>query len=364
MFNNPVKYYETSDWNREVFKQVDRLSITKPLIFTSEGNFRRQNLKKIFKGQSIFCVNNSTPTFTSCLESIMYSYEQDYDGVIALGGGSVMDTAKVVMASRGTGVTDIRELIDWKKPYQYPVHSIFIPTTHGTGSEATKWGTIWNRDEKKKYSISHTSLYPNIAILDAYLTLDLPIEISLYTVLDALSHCFEAIWNVNANAKSTSYAVEGIGLILESFEEFICEPRNIKYRKPLLMASHLAGLAFSNTKTAAAHAISYPLTIHFGIPHGLASSLPLPQLLLINKHRINDDVELILERTKLRDYSALLATVKKLLHTVPRYRLRSWGLAEADIERIIPECFGKDRMSNNIVKLSKYDVSSILSNIL
>ena len=77
--------------------------------------------------------------------------------------------------------------------------SIFIPTTHGSGSEVTMWGTVWNMKEKKKYSIAHLIFYPDYAILDGGLTLSLPIDISFSTTLDALSHSFEAIWNKNSN---------------------------------------------------------------------------------------------------------------------------------------------------------------------
>ena len=142
-----------------------------------------------------------------------------YDGVIAIGGGSVMDTAKVAMAYMRTGDCDLAELLTITELYENRVPSIFIPTTHGTGGEVTMWGTIWDIVEKKKYSISHPDLYPTAAILDGNLTLSLPLDISIIAVTDALSHSFEAIWNKNANATSTSYAIQAISLIIKNVRD-------------------------------------------------------------------------------------------------------------------------------------------------
>ena len=108
------------------------------------------------------------------------------------------------------------------------------------------WGTVWNMDEKKKYSISHPNLYPSIAILDGKLTLTLPLDLSITTVMDALSHSFESIWNKNRNPTSVGYAIEAISLILENSEGLKQNPLDLEIRDKLLIAANKAGLAFSN----------------------------------------------------------------------------------------------------------------------
>ena len=163
--------------------------------------------------------------------------------------------------------------------FSQTIASIFLPTTHGTASEVTMWGTVWNMKEKKKYSISHPDLYPGVAILDGNLTLSLPLNISIMTVMDALSHSFESIWNKNANPTSTDFAISAICSILDNGEALKENPTDLAIRNNLLKAATVAGLAFSNTATAAAHSMSYPLTIHYGIPHGIASSISLIPLL-------------------------------------------------------------------------------------
>ena len=122
-------------------------------------------------------------------------------------------------------------------------------------------------------------MYPKEAFYDANLTLSLPRQTTIYTALDALSHRFESIWNNNANPISTHYALMAIEIILRDLVELSQNLHSLQLRSNLMLASIYAGLAFSNTQTALAHALSYPLTMRFGTPHGLACSFSLPLLL-------------------------------------------------------------------------------------
>jgi len=362
MYHNPVKVIETNNWLGECRKSQEKLGIHNPLIITSNGNLKRQKLSTVFNPKSIFSNILPNPTFKSCKEAIDFNLNKEFDGVITIGGGSVMDTAKAVMASMGTGIIDLAELLAITEPYEKITPSIFIPTTHGTGGEVTMWGTVWNMDEKKKYSISHPDLYPNVAILDGNLTLSLPLDISIITMMDALSHSFEAIWNKNANSTSTSYAIEAITLIIENIEKFKNTPNDLKIRKKLLIAANKAGLAFSNTKTAAAHSISYPLTIYYGIPHGVASSISLLPLLEINRKLIEEPVERICKNNELT-YEELKQTIKEIPQGIIPYTLDKWEIPEDQLPKLAEESFTKGRMDNNIKNLSKHDVRKILGGI-
>jgi alcohol dehydrogenase class IV len=293
MYFNPVKVIETDDWRVVLSNSISELNIKSPLVISSSGNIKRNDLLNIFDERIIFSDIENNPTFESCQRAIDFSRDNNFDGVIALGGGSVMDTAKTVMAAVGNEKYSITELLSDKLDFTNRIPAIFIPTTHGTASEVTMWGTIWNMTEKRKYSIAYPELYPDIAILDGSLTLSMQLDLSITTVLDALSHCFEAIWNKNANHSSTDYAIEGISIILQNVELLKKNPQDIEIRNKLLKASNLAGLAFSNTKTAAAHSMSYPLTISYGIPHGIACSMPIIPLLRINEQAIQNELEKI-----------------------------------------------------------------------
>jgi len=199
--------------------------------------------------------------------------------------------------------------------------------------------------------------------LDGSLTLSLPLNISITTVLDALSHSFEAIWNKNANSKSTEYAIKAICLILENFEKLKSDLNNIVVRTELLKASNIAGLAFSNTKTAAAHSIGYPLTAHFGIPHGIASSLSLIPLLKINAPKIEKPLAPILRGLGIGHLEDLKVIIKKIPKPELKYSLREWSVKYDDLDWLVDLSFTKERIDNNIINLTKDSLRWILEEI-
>ena len=359
---NPVKIIKTENWLLELNKSIKNLRISAPIIVTTPGNRKRLSLDSKFDPQSIFSDMGSNPNFVDCINVLEFCQKNIFDGVIALGGGSAMDLAKIVVAHLSLGKPDIIELIEYKEPFPQTTPAIFLPTTHGTASEVTMWGTIWNMDEKKKYSISHPYLYPTVAILDGNLTLSLPMDISITTTMDALSHSFESIWNKKANDTSTDLAITAICAILKNGSALKENPADLDIRNNLLRASSVAGLAFSNTTTAAAHSMSYPLTIHYGIPHGVASSISLIPLLDINGKSIKKSLDIICEKNELT-YNELKQTIKEIPQGVVPYTLDKWGITENQLPKLAEESFTKGRMNNNIVDLSTDDVLGILNEI-
>lgn len=223
-------------------------------------------------------------------------------------------------------------------------------------------GTLWNITEGKKYSISHPNLYPCISNTGRKLTLYLPLDISISTVRDALSHSFESIWNKNANATSTDFAISAICSILENGPALKNNPRDLIIRNYLLKAATVAGLAFSNTMTAAAHSMSYPLTIHYGIPHGVASSISLLPLLEINGKWIKESLDRICKNNELT-YDKLKQIIKAIPQGVIPYTLDEWGIPEDQLPKLAEESFTKGRMDNNIVDLTTDDVLGILKEL-
>ena len=359
---NPVKIIYTENWFHELKSSQNNLDMSNPIIITSPGNRKRLHLDSEFNPVSIFSDIGQNPNFVDCDNVIKFCKGMNYDGVIALGGGSVMDLAKVVLAHLSLGKTDIIDLIEHKKKYPKFIPSIFLPTTHGTASEVTMWGTVWDKKEKRKYSISHPKLYPNTAILDGNLTLTLPMEISITTVLDALSHSFESIWNKNANIKSTENAITAICLIIENCAQLKKRSNDLAIRNNLLKASTTAGLAFSNTTTAAAHSISYPLTIRYGIPHGIASSISLIPLLKINGKYIQESLDKICHALDLT-YAELNQKIKNIPEDIIPFTLAEWGIAKNEFPILAKESFTKGRMDNNIVDLTEENVNNILMSI-
>jgi len=363
MYNNPVKTIETHDWKRILGKSLQELKIQNPILVTSSGNIERNKLSSITDDGRIFTDIQNNPTFASCEKAINYIKNVKCDGIIALGGGSVMDTAKVMMAAIGTDIYALRELLAFDAKFPHRIPAIFIPTTHGTASEVTMWGAIWNMEEKQKYSLSHPSLYPDIAILDAKLTLSMDMQLSITTVLDALSHSFETIWNKNSNPQSLDYASKSIKLILEEVPKLKKNPYDLEVREKLLQASNLAGLAFSNTKTAAAHSISYPLTFSYSIPHGIACSMPIIPLLQLNKEAIEIELNKLLLFLNI-NYKELENQILEIPKDIIDFKLSKWGIKSENIDEIVNRSFTKSRISNNVVELNHKDVRHLLEQIM
>ena len=207
------------------------------------------------------------------------SIAKEVDHVVAIGGGSVTDTAKALAAFKGNEnlLTDF--VRNKKLPYvDDPISIIAVPTTSGTSSELTCWATIWDKEKNGKLSLAHKSLYPLKAIIDPVIMLDKPKGLTISTGLDALSHSMESIWNINANPISASHAIQASKLVLENLPLLTKDLRNVELRSNIALACVHAGLAFSNTKTAIAHNLSYPVTLNYGIQHGIACSFTLPMI--------------------------------------------------------------------------------------
>jgi phosphonate metabolism-associated iron-containing alcohol dehydrogenase len=200
--------------------------------------------------------------------------------ILALGGGSVIDAAKV-FASGGQGFEPVRRYLETGRGEgelsAFPI--VAVPTTAGTGSEVTSWATVWDTQRERKYSLARRELYPSHAAVDPELMLGMPRELTISTGLDALSHALESIWNRNANAVSTNHAVFAATELIGALPRLVDDLTNVALRTRVARAALFAGLAFSNTKTALAHSVSYPITLKYGIPHGFACSFTLPMVM-------------------------------------------------------------------------------------
>jgi phosphonate metabolism-associated iron-containing alcohol dehydrogenase len=201
--------------------------------------------------------------------------------LLAVGGGSAIDTAKLlaIATAERDFETVFRALAAGRQPEVARASALVaVPTTAGTGSEVTPWATLWDRSSStpKKYSLHVEETWPVQALVDPALTLSAPAGVMRNSALDALSHSLESIWNVNHNPVSDALAVEAARLVVDTLPALMTAPQDPDLRTRMSKASLMAGLAFSNTRTALAHSISYEMTLKHGLPHGLACSFPLP----------------------------------------------------------------------------------------
>ena len=203
------------------------------------------------------------------------------DSVIAVGGGSSMDVAKVVSVL-AEGKQDLPEIYGVGMVSGGRLPLFLAPTTAGTGSEVTPVAII-TTGETTKAGVSSPILLPDVAILDASLTLGLPASISAMTGIDAMVHAIEAYTSkIKKNPISDMLALRALKLLSENIRKVLASPGDVAAREAMLLGSMFAGQAFANAPVGAVHALAYPVGGHYHIPHGLSNSLMLPAVLGFN----------------------------------------------------------------------------------
>jgi alcohol dehydrogenase class IV len=261
------------------------------VLFRSVGKSSLQKngflntVKSNLQGLHVRVVSGISPLPTLTAIEELVKHERDHarpDAIVGIGGGSVLDSAKclatlLVQQKPLSEILDDRTLME---PDSIPCFA--VPTTAGTGSEVTSSATIWDMHRSRKYSLHNESMYPEYALLDPNLTLTLPPYVTAITGLDAMAHAIEAAYSINSTAESDENAFAGLRMILAELESAVRNGSNRASREKLLRASLQAGLAIAVTSTAAAHSVSYPLTIHYGVPHGHAVGLLVPEFLAFN----------------------------------------------------------------------------------
>ena len=328
----------------------------------------RFNLSDLIYTNKFIWINsfNSNPTEIDIINSLKIISNNNASKIIAIGGGSAIDLAKAISAFYDTNLNtlytreDIVNKILNKNYLNTNIDIIAIPTTAGTGSEVTKWATIWDSINNKKYSIDAYYLQPKQAFICTELTLTMPKKLILSTALDALSHAIEAFWAKSTNILSKELSIRAVELIVNNLHIALKEPSNYKCREKLIIASLLAGISFSKTRTTACHSISYPLTSLYNIEHGFAVALTLSELFEINKSKTDDIEEL--EKIFI-DYNGIKNWLDFVCKDIVTLKLSYFGIKKTDIDHIVENAFTGGRMDNNPVEISNDTLLKILNNI-
>jgi len=265
-----------------------RLGISRPLLVTDPGLVTIGLLEPL---QAALASNGLAPVMfdqvredppeSVIMDAVEVALENAVDGVIAVGGGSSMDVAKVV-AVLLRSEQSLAEIygVDQVSGERLPL--ILVPTTAGTGSEVTPVAVI-TTGETTKAGVSSAQLLPDVAVLDPDLTLGLPSAITAMTGIDAMVHAIEAYTSRHKkNPISDNLARQALRLLSGSVRTAVHEGTDREARANMLLGAMLAGQAFANAPVAAVHALAYPLGGHYHIPHGLSNSLVLPAVLRFN----------------------------------------------------------------------------------
>jgi alcohol dehydrogenase class IV len=220
------------------------------------------------------------PTFDDFDKIVLKAKDFDADSVVGIGGGSVLDVAKLVAAQLKNSQTldEIKGIGNLKERKTYVA---CIPTTSGTGSEVSP-NAIFVNDQGEKVGIISPYLVPDAAYIDPVLTISLPRSITAATGIDALTHCLEAYTNKFAHPFVDLYALEGVRLIGKYLKRACDNGTDIEARSKVALGSLYGGMCLGPVNTAAVHALSYPLGVEYHIPHGLSNALLLPYVMEYN----------------------------------------------------------------------------------
>ncbi|WP_307195032.1 iron-containing alcohol dehydrogenase [Neobacillus niacini] len=212
--------------------------------------------------------------------------ELNGDTLLALGGGSVLDTVKAVRWALQRGHNEVEKVLtfsikeQWHEAEENTIPIIAIPTTAGTGSEVSTAALVYNEELKLKTALTSPYLCPDIALLDPELSVGLPPRITAFTGMDALTHAIEGYFSPRANPITDAYAIQAARLIADNLPTAVKQGTDVDARAKMLMASSMAILAFTlTTSVIPVHNLAHVFGAKYGVPHGLANAVLLPEVM-------------------------------------------------------------------------------------
>jgi alcohol dehydrogenase len=375
VFNTTKSIINESGALKNIAEICRQNHMSKPLVVTDQGIVSVGLMAKLEDALKAgdMPYNSYADVKADPPEAVIYAAldvlkEGGNDGVIGFGGGSSMDTAKLIalMAKSGEKLEDIYGVGN-AKGQRLPL--ILIPTTAGTGSEVTAVAIV-TTGETTKAGVVATQLYPDVALLDAELTVGLPPHITAATGVDAMVHAIEAYTsNRLKNPYADMLAKQALTLLSENIMTATHDGKNVEARQAMLLGACLAGQAFANAPVAAVHALAYPLGGHYHIPHGLSNSLVLPYVMRFNApeaqtlyaelapfimgHAVTGDDATVTE--------ALIAHIEKLIVDLGLPNtLKDMKVPEADLPTLASDAMKQERLlMNNPRPVSEADALAI-----
>lgn len=296
--------------NYQEFKGMGK----KAFIITGKSSKRNGALSDVIEALNkcgieyvVFDEIEENPSFENIEEATAMGRDNKVDFLIAIGGGSPIDAAKVIGIFLKNPLVD-RENIFTLKGLQ-SLDLIAVPTTSGTGTETTQYAIVTDHKAETKRNFSQ-SVFAKIAFLDGRYTMNMPMGITISTAVDAFSHLVEGYLNRRANILSDGLAELGIKIWGSCVQELIKGEISLKIREKLMMASTIAGMVIAQTGTSLPHGMGYPLTYYKGIPHGLANGVLYIEYLKVFKER--QKVNKLPMLLQLKSYDEMESIIKEL----------------------------------------------------
>jgi alcohol dehydrogenase len=283
-FACPVKILSGNQALSNLPFELDLLGSRRPLLITDKGVVGAgllDRVKSVFEGSeaTLGAIYDETPVDSSdrVVADVVRRYrEAGCDALLAVGGGSCMDTAKGAAIMLTEGTEDLLSFQGAERLKKRSVAFVAIPTTAGTGSEVTAVAVIRNESKGVKMAITSYKLLPDVAILDPKMTLSAPPRLTAATGMDALTHAVEAFYCLQKNPVSDSLAIEAIRLIMSSLVRCVEHGDDEQARLYMANAALLAGMAFSNSMVGMIHSLAHAAGGVAHVPHGVANAIFLP----------------------------------------------------------------------------------------
>ncbi len=300
--------------------------------------------------------------------------QSDCDSIVAIGGGNVIDTAKAINILSAQTVLPEDCIRSMSAISKKGLPLIVIPTTSGSGSEATQFAVVYSGDEK--FSLAGEYILPDVSIVDPELTYSLSPYQTAVSGIDVFCQAIESTWASGSTAESKHFAEKAIALVLKSYISAVDSPGK-ENRRDMSHASNLSGKAINISKTTAPHAVSYTLTRKFGIPHGQAVCITLGEFLRYNyevsssdcndargENFVKSSIDDIIRLTGAGDVNESMRVIKEIIsESGLKSNLRDLGInSSAQLEFIADNC-NAQRLANNPRKLNREALLEILKSV-
>jgi alcohol dehydrogenase len=360
-------------------EKIKELGLSKVLLVTDRGVLNTgilEGLEKSLKDSGIsyavFSDVEPEPTIQGIEAGTKMLKESGAQGVIGIGGGSALDSAKAI-AVMGTNGGKIFDYVGFGKVPVQPLPVIAVPTTAGTGSEATFWSVLADKAQGLKLSVGGWNLMPRLAIVDYQLTETLPPEITAATGMDALVHAMESYTSTNCQPIAEGMACHAMKLIARSLRQAVRHWKEPQAREDMIMGSLLAAMAFNITRLGNAHALAIPLGIKYHIPHGTVNAILLPWVMEFNLPALPEKYieiagifgEDVHGLTQMEAARKSVKAVKELLKDIGITEgLKKWNVAESELPEIAAKAMKSDNVKSNPRKTTEADLIEICVNAM
>jgi alcohol dehydrogenase class IV len=315
---------------------------------------------------------NEEPTIAMLERILAQSNSTKIDVVVGIGGGSVLDVAKLVAALRD-GKQRIGDCFGIGKLAGRKIYLVCLPTTSGTGSEVSPNAILLDETDEMKKGVVSPYLVPDASYVDPALTLTTPDQVTASTGIDALTHCIEAYANRFAHPMIDVFALKGIELIAGSLEAAYQDGENLRARSALSLGSMYGGLCLGPVNTAAVHALAYPLGGRFHVPHGLSNAILLPDIMEFNLSAAPQRYARIAMAMGCEETGDNLLTAQRGIVRIRELCRRcgiisclsDFGVQESDIPDMAQSAMGVTRLlKNNLKSVTQEDAERIYRNLL